>query len=58
MPRIGRDGGDGLPGFPAIPRRVGLPSGGKTMTYADIYWFFRRKLRILLLAFFTYAALC
>jgi hypothetical protein len=27
-------------------------------TWFDVYWFFRRKVRIVVLAAFTYAALC
>ena len=29
-----------------------------TLTWFEVYWFFRRKVRILVLAAFTYAALC
>jgi len=28
------------------------------MTRADIYWFFRRKLKVVVLTVVTYAALC
>jgi len=30
----------------------------EAMTRADIYWFFRRKLKVVLLTVMTYAALC
>jgi hypothetical protein len=29
-----------------------------TLTWFDMYWFFRRKIKIVVLAAFTYAALC